>query len=252
MPKENSDILVLLIVSTASLLSLSIFFIVMVYRYQKRMAIKQSEMYLKVLQAQEDERNVIARDIHDGLGALLGTSHLLLTQILSSKLSEQDKLKNIETATLMISEAAKEARNASQSLMPDSIKRFGLKATINDLKVLYANRIEIKLNNDCPENIENLLELHIYRIITELINNTLKHARANTVFLNVSHTKHTIFIEYYDNGIGYDFKVNMYAGTGNGLKNIKNRVELLQGEIEQSHEQNKVMKFTFNYHIKHV
>lgn len=247
MPKEKFDILLVLVYSTVSMLSLSIFFIVMVYRYQKRMLKKQSEMYLKVLQAQEDERNVIARDIHDGLGALLGTSHLLLTQILEEELDESAKNKNIITATNMISESIKEARNASQSLMPDSIKRFGLRAAINDLAVLYASRIQIKLRNDCPEKLENFVEIHIYRILTELINNTLKHAKASIINLHISQEDGILTIEYADNGIGYDFVSKLASGSGNGLINIKNRVKLLNGNITHKEGDSKVMSLTFKY-----
>ncbi len=247
MPKEKFDILLVLVYSTVSMLSLSIFFIVMVYRYQKRMIKKQSEMYLKVLQAQEDERNVIARDIHDGLGALLGTSHLLLSQILDEELDEPAKKKNIETAVNMISESIKEARNASHSLMPDSIKRFGLKAAINDLAVLYSSRIQIKLENNCPEKLENLVEIHLYRILTELVNNTLKHAKASIINLHIMQVNGVIQIEYADNGIGFDFMGKLAIGEGNGLNNIKNRVKLLNGFIEQKMEDNRVIKLTFKY-----
>jgi signal transduction histidine kinase len=229
------------------MLSLSIFFIMMVYRYQKRMIKKQSEMYLQVLQAQEDERNVIARDIHDGLGALLGTSHLLLSQILDEELNEAAKKKNIETAVNMINESIKEARNASQSLMPDSIKRFGLKAAINDLAVLYSSRIQIKLENDCPVKLANLVEIHLYRILTELINNTLKHAKASFITLRILQVDGGMQIEYSDNGIGFDFIAKLASGEGNGLNNIKNRVKLLNGIIEQKMEDNKVIRLTFKY-----
>jgi len=247
MPKEKFDILLVLIYSTVSMLSLSIFFIMMVYRYQKRMIKKQSEMYLQVLQAQEDERNVIARDIHDGLGALLGTSHLLLSQILDEELNEAAKKKNIETAVNMINESIKEARNASQSLMPDSIKRFGLKAAINDLAVLYSSRIQIKLENDCPVKLANLVEIHLYRILTELINNTLKHAKASFITLRILQVDGGMQIEYSDNGIGFDFIAKLASGEGNGLNNIKNRVKLLNGIIEQKMEDNKVIRLTFKY-----
>ncbi len=246
MSKEKLDILIVMIVSTISVFTISIFFVVMVYRYQKRMQQKQTELFRAILNAEEEERKRVARDIHDSLGGLLGATKMLLSEMLDSDNSGIKLNENITKVFDLVSLAIIEARNASNALLPSAISRFGLKGAINDLVKKYEAYFEIELINNCPDNLSEFLQIHIYRILNELFNNARKYSEGNKIELEFVYGNNEMHIYFSDNGKGFNFDETLKQTNGNGLNNIKKRVEFLNGTMEVKNNNGTVYLLNFN------
>lgn len=180
-----------------------------------------------LLEGQDKERKRIAAELHDNLGSILVTLNMYAdtlqskdskeTQPLAKKISEVAQLANEET------------RKISHSLDSGLLKHFGLEAAIRQLTeaVSTARTIQFKLVLQI-EKISSESGLEIYRIIQELVNNTLKHSQCTKVHLEVSQVDQSFSIIYEDNGIGFN-RTEIVAGMG--LKNIENRVNKLDGDL---------------------
>ncbi len=178
-----------------------------------------------LIEGEEVERKRIARDLHDGLGSMLSGLKIHL------KLAEKDNVSTTEVTTLL-DNSIKELRNISQNLMPESLLKLSLEHALRDLCMANSNTItnvefQYLINKS---NLSKNHQIFIYRIIQELLNNALKYANASEILVSCSQNKETFFITVEDNGIG--FNVSERSNTGMGLRNIKNRVEFLNGKLE--------------------
>lgn len=219
--------------------------LILILKHYKTLAKAKEKLFQGILEAQEEDRNRIARDIHDTLGALLNNAKLSLSEVKDEKLNEEAK-NNIGKTFDFVLQAIEETRNAVNALRPEAIKRFGLKGAINDLKKKYDSQFEIELINNCPDGLNDLLQQHIYRILSELFNNTIKYSEATKIELEIFNNDEMLFIHYSDNGKGFDFDAELKTGKGNGLRNIKNRIDFMNGKIEVTNNQGITYELSFN------
>lgn len=184
-----------------------------------------------VFAAQENERTRLARDLHDDLGGTLSAIKLNLTafKVSVTDLSENNQLFYAQTI-LMIEKACVNLREIAQDLMPKNLEKMGIVDALSEQFVYLkqTSSIDYEFIFDIQKTIAPDLELAIYRIIKELINNIEKHSCATkaSVQLLSSTTQITIMCE--DNGIGFSTKENQ---MGLGLNNITSRVNYLKGTI---------------------
>ncbi len=210
--------------------------------------IKQLEEEKKLLAAkflvegQEEERKRIAKDLHDGLGVLLSTTKIQFTSI-KDKSPENKAL--IEKATRMLEQATGDVRKISHNMMPGLLTRFGLYEATEDL-IEQLNETE-GLNATCaisgntvrlPENTEIML----YRILQELVNNTIKHANASTISLKIDIQPEALKINYADNGIGFDLEEKLKLKSI-GLNSIQSRVGFLGGNVTMNSKPGEGINF---------
>jgi len=179
-----------------------------------------------LIQGEEIERKRIARDLHDGLGSMLSglKIHLNLAKKENTTVTGVDAL---------LDNSIKELRNISQNLMPETLMELSLGHALRDLCTANSNavtKIEFQYLVKKPKLPRNY-EIMIYRIVQELLNNALKYAKASQVLVSCSQNKNVFFITVEDNGIGFDTS-DTTNQNGMGLKNIKNRVEFLNGKLE--------------------
>ena len=197
--------------------------------------IKQLEEEKKLLAAkflvegQEEERKRIAKELHDGLGVLLSTAKMQFTTI-KDKSPENRPL--IDNATKLLEQAAGDVRKISHNMMPGLLTRFGLYEAAEDLieqldetKGLSAICETIGDKKRLPENTEIML----YRIIQEMVNNTLKHAEAKNIRLHMNILSEQLNITYSDDGIGFNVEEKLQIKSI-GLTSIQSRVEFLNGQ----------------------
>lgn len=186
-----------------------------------------------VLKGQEEERLRIAKDLHDGLGGLLSGIKLTL---LGNDESEQRR-----KALLQLDNAINEMRQISHSMVPEALDKFGLVDAINDVCTSLSHNSAIRINFQSvgvTERLENRIETNLYRIILELLNNTIKHANATELFIQIIKQDNMLSVMFEDNGVGFD--VNKET-NGIGLKNILWRTKLLNASADiQSTPQNGV------------
>ncbi len=179
-----------------------------------------------LIKGEEIERKRIARDLHDGLGSMLSGLKIHLN------LAKRENKETINGVDALLDNSIKELRNISQNLMPETLLELSLEHALRDLCAANSNsatKIEFQYlvkKSKLPKN----YEIMIYRIIQELLNNALKYAKASQVLVSCSQNKDVFFITVEDNGIGFD--VLDTNKNGMGLKNIKNRVEFLNGKLE--------------------
>lgn len=229
-----------MMVLTISLIVFIIFHQRKVIRYQlklQQMEQEQQKILLKAsIKLQEEERQRLAADLHDDAGPLLATARLYLNE----NLVNQDKttqLQSIFQARQIIDDTIQLIRNISHSLMPPTLKNFGLESAINDLFQKMSGSGSINASSRFHEYKDRLKaekELIIFRVVQELINNILKHSSASFIHLtqNVHGDKFYLRIHHDGRGIVQaDFDKLNKSNTGLGLKNISSRLKVVQGNI---------------------
>lgn len=205
----------------------------------------QQKILQTTINVQERERKRIAQDLHDDISSKLNvvslTTHVLLDDNTLNN-SQKEALNHILEITTNTLESS---RKIAHDLMPPVLDKFGLKVALEELfdEFIKSKKIIIDYNIDKLTNINQTNELHVFRIIQELINNSIKHGNASkvSVLLNQTDTGFTIF--YSDNGSGFDLKtINKKIGIG--LQNIKSRVAILNGTftIESTSKKGSVFK----------
>lgn len=185
-----------------------------------------------MLEGQDNERKRIAADLHDRLGSILSTVKLHFTSM-EDKLSDlqKDNQDQYHKATALLDEATNEVRRISHDLSTGTIAKFGLIPALYELKNTLDSTKRIKvdiLEAGMDERLDMNMEISIYRIIQELIANTLKHAQAKKVEIQLTKMEDNLNIIIQDDGIGFD---TSKASEGIGIQNIKQRVSKAEGEI---------------------
>src|SRR6478752_3644045 len=229
-----------MLVLTIGLIVFIIFHQRKVIRYQMRLQRLEQEQQKMLLNAsirlQEEERQRIAADLHDDAGPLLATARLYLNE----NLVNQDKttqLQSIYNAKQIIDDTIQLIRNISHSLMPPTLKNFGLESAVNDLfqKISGSGTINASCRfHDYRERLELEREQIIFRIIQELVNNILKHSNASFIHVTQNTNGNKFFIRMHHDGRGLtqaDFEKLNKSAVGLGLKNIQSRLKVLQGNI---------------------
>lgn len=243
----HSDVSLVLFLGTLGMLVLVIgliLFIIFhqrkVIRYQQKlqgMEIEQQKMMLTAsIKLQEEERQRLAADLHDDAGPLLATARLYLNENLVNQ-DKSTQLQSIYQARQIIDDTIQLIRNISHSLMPPTLKNFGLESAVNDLfqKISGSGTINASSRfHDYSERLKPEKELVVFRIIQELINNILKHSNSSFIHLtqNVHGDKFYLRIHHDGRGIVQsDFEKLTKSNIGLGLKNISSRLRVVHGNI---------------------
>lgn len=221
-------------------LAIILFFIV----YQRRL-IAQQEILRKLeldhhqalldasISTQEVERQRIAKDLHDSIGASLSTAKLFIHHMQQSDQASFQALKS-ET-NIMLDEAIQNIRNTTRNLLPLTLEQFGFISAISDFcqRCRKYSPINIIINSNIENRSKLGVELALYRIIQELINNTLKHSQAMQIHINFELIENQFLrINYEDNGKGFELEKILMNGEGVGFKSIRSRVSLINGELK--------------------
>ena len=187
---------------------------------------KENIALRSIMSGEEKERSRIAKELHDGLGGVLAAAKMH-----ASNTGNSDKLLNL------LDTASKETRRISHNLLPESLTKKGLDAalkdyinSINENSLLKVDYISLGLKNDLPQS----LQLSVYRIIQELINNIIKHSSATDALVQLQQEPNKLIITVEDNGKGFKKEHNF---NGIGLQNIESRLSLLKGTLEINSKQ---------------
>ncbi|WKK80761.2 sensor histidine kinase [Marivirga arenosa] len=246
MAGSEKMILLTLAIGASGMLTLAVSIILFIYFYQRKLLKRKIEFQkieellsaqelknaYSLLEGQDQERQRISKELHDNLGSLLVTANLSVDTIPKKGLDPQ-VLNKINTIDSLIQKAADETRKISHSLDSGLLKHFGLEASLKDLDTTLKKVTTLKTDFDIQISgkLPNSINTQIYRIIQELVNNTLKHAKAKKIRLEVLEFQNQfINIIYEDDGFGFDThgKENI---KGIGLRNIDKRIMKLGGKM---------------------
>jgi signal transduction histidine kinase len=244
---DSTGISRLMLIGTLGMLTLAtciIAFVIFhqrkIIRYQMQMKKLEEEKQQILLNAsirfQEEERQRIAADLHDDAGPLLATARLYLNENLVNQEKAQ-QLQSIISAKQIIDDAILLIRNISHSLMPPTLKNFGLESATTDLfqKISGSGIINASARfHDYRERLKVEQELLLFRIIQELVNNVLKHSNAGFIHLTQNSNNDNLYIRIHHDGKGIvqtEFDKLNESAQGLGLKNIASRIKVLNGRI---------------------
>lgn len=183
------------------------------------------------IEIEERERRRFSEDLHDGLGPLLSTVKIHLELIEGRKANWEDQAKMIRMASDLVDDAIASTREIANNLTPNILNDFGLfeaiKTYVNKITSLGSLEVELQIP-ETGERLPKQIELAFYRITLELVNNTLKHARATRIRIHFSICDHHLELDYSDNGVGLHSDGKTTPGKL-GLQNIISRVKSVEG-----------------------
>ncbi len=207
-------------------------------KYQEATSNYQRELLKATITSQENERNRVAKDLHDDVGALLTTTKLYLNQI-TAETTTEELIQTTEKMRTLFDLMIDSVRSISKDLRPVVLQNLGLADAVESLaqRINAAGSIRVVFKNQLSLDLEKEQELNVYRVIQELINNTIKHAKASRITLQFKNTAGHLILYYTDNGIGLDLK-SLKKNKGLGIKNIESRLSLLNGTIKFDEAQN--------------
>ena len=242
-----------ILIGTIFMFLMGIFLIAFVAVYQQRQlklkiqqqsdlraieADMQKRMLENSLAVQESEQRRIAKDLHDEVGGMLSATKMSLLQLIK-KIKNDDDLESISQQTReFLEESISQVRKIARELVPRTLEEFGLVWAIDEyFQKLHAALLDIDFRFDAigiekEERLDTKVELALYRITQELVNNALKHAEASKISLQINKTDEKIFYTFSDNGKGFDVgnaKKSIHSGLG--LQNIESRLSVINGKV---------------------
>jgi two-component system NarL family sensor kinase len=204
---------------------------------QKLQEAQQNLLIEAAIRSEETERHRIAEALHDEVGAILSSSKLHLQAINAGLLDERGKQLH-EKAKELLDEGIQKVRGISHNLHSNILQEFGLNEAIRHFINKTIKGSVIKTTTELDDqyktvNAEN--DISIYRMVQELLNNILKHSKADEIMISSTYQNYHLEITIFHTGTGLtqqQFEALRYNKEGLGLKNIMNRVILLKGKIE--------------------
>lgn len=200
----------------------------------KKMEVQyQQELIDSTLEGIESERRRLARDLHDEIGAALSAMRLLVGQIPAESKVSADVTVLTDKYKLLIDNTIDSVRRISNDLLPSGLEEFGLNYAIEGLceKSLELTDADIQWTvQDIPES-GSKLNLMVYRLVQELLNNTIKYAEATQIEISITKPEKQLLLHYIDNGKGFDYE-EAYRKKSLGLKNLETRARMFDGTLE--------------------
>lgn len=213
----------------------------------------EKEKYQTILNTEQTERRRIAHDLHDGLGQTIAAANMCM-DVLDDFAKEQfdEEVYDIfKTGKKLISDATKETRLVSHNIMPRSLKQYGLEDASRTMIENY-KRINKEIDFEFESNMNAIrfndeVELTIYRVLQEAINNAVKYSKAQNISVRLNVLGKRLFIYIDDNGVGFDVEDAKSRKSGLGLTSLAERVNIIGGSFDIKSELGKGTSITVTY-----
>lgn len=214
----------------------SLIFIKRIFNIQKQIEDlrKQNESRIlsAILKTEEKERQYFSKELHDGLGPLLSSVKMAISTVGQDKEYNNEIVTNAEK---LIDESITTLKEISNKLSPHVLTNFGLhkaiKSFINKLHITESPSIQFNCNIENKRYSFNI-EVVLYRVICELLSNTLTHANAKNIYIDLIEDGKNILLKYIDDGVGFDSRQIKEGLTGLGYSNIRSRIKSLNGTFD--------------------
>jgi len=192
---------------------------------------KQLNATNAVLEGEEVERRRLARDLHDGLGGLLSGVKLTLSNMKDNVIVNHENVKRFDHALNLLDDSIKELRRVAHKMMPETLVKFGLKEALSDFCHHFGDNAYLKVSFQffgSERRFDSKIEITVYRVLQELVNNSIKHAEASQLMVQLIQEENRIHLTVQDNGKGFDIE-KLDLNKGIGISNIRTRVESVGG-----------------------
>lgn len=222
---------------------------------QNKQAILNQEQEINqlraVIEGEEKERSRIGRELHDGIGGMISAINMNLNAI-QKRYPDITGVKDLDAISRMLDDTSSEVRKTAHNLMPDVLVRHSLKEAL----IIYCEHLDknsdlqmdLQIYGDI-KRLEKGIQLSLYRIIQELIQNIIKHAHATYAVIQIMQHEEKLSITVEDNGIGFNVDEK---DTGYGLQNLQFRVRALKGEVSVMSRENKGTTVYIEFEIEHL
>ena len=210
---------------------------------------RNRKLFIELNRSQEQERQRIAQDLHDGIAQTIHAAKLNLIAFQKNPDKFKDRFKiGIE----FIDKASQELREVCDDLYPSILKDYGLKSAIQwyARNYLEINKISSTLDISLEDTLDKDLEVHLFRIIKEVFSNIIRHAHCTRATLTLIQKKDSILLKISDNGKGFDVKKVDSTKQGFGLFSIKQRVEDFSGSLAISSVKGKGTDITIQLKVQ--
>lgn len=190
-------------------------------------------LFETIIETEEMERLRIARDLHDEIGPLMSALKIFTTSFTESR-SPERKNKLAGQISVIIRDMIDSIKEISNDMSPHVLVNFGLQAALQNIINLFSRNLTIHDQSTIEKlRFSNTVESVVYRIIKELIHNTVKHARAQNIYVQLEYAEPLLICHYRDDGIGFDFQeTSQWQTKGMGISNMVSRIKSLGGDLE--------------------
>ncbi len=250
---ERNQIMVGALVAGIIILLLLSYLIIRRKKYQEEIRLEaqkaqwKSKQIKAVIDSQESERKRFAMDLHDGFGQLISTLRLNVNGVVDANKLVLDK------SNQLLDEMYKSLKTIAFDLMPHTLMEKGLAAAVDELATSLNSLEQMKVSAvqyDVDDKLLDGRKVDIYRVIQELVSNSLKYSGATELNISLTGLEDELQIMIEDNGEGFDQEI-LKKGTGNGWRNISSRLEISHGTIEfdtQPGRKNTIIMINIPYH----
>jgi len=207
----------------------------------------EDRMMKSIIDTEEKERMRFARDLHDELGPIL--SGIKMYSGLLQRKCKDDAEDTLNKIIELVDSAVQTSRNLSSNVIPGVLIDFGLNQAIKGFIEQFdgENAPSIHFDSNLNSRLEQNTEISLFRIIKELVNNSLKHADASVIDIQLFESKgKKITLFYEDDGIGFDMEKarNNVSESGIGLRNINNRLDMINASYKYETSPGEGFSFT--------
>ena len=219
---------------------------------QKNLEINhQKELLRSVILTQEAERKRIAQDLHDDISSKLNVVSLNTHLLKTPNLSDEELTKITDNITNLTQNALENSRRIAHDLLPPVLEKFGLHAGIEELVVEFNSSkvVHVVYKNELQFDIQDIdKQLHVFRILQELLNNSVRHGKASKISIDFKFINGNNTCLYTDNGVGFDANSDD-SQKGLGMKNIESRINFLNGDLKIDSSKNKGVHINFTFKL---
>lgn len=229
MDAKNQILFKIILIAAVVISGVVFYFIYAMVRQQWKILQWQNLRLKAEIEMIENERRRIAADLHDEIGPLLSAVKLQVNHLEPSDETERAVL---DKSSQQIDHVIQRFREISYDLLPNTLLRKGLVSAVEDFthRMQEASAVQIGLKADVLHLTQDK-EINLFRIIQEIVHNTIKHANAKSLLITLQQQHSMVQLKATDDGTGFVYEEKMQHGTGLGLLNLQNRVEVLNGKL---------------------
>lgn len=224
-----------------------IYFIVSIIRQQRRTLRLYKQSLLTEITTLERERSRMASDLHDEVGPLLAAIKL---RIGSLDIHNETDEEEVTKTNKQIDNLLKRMREIYFDLMPTSLTRKGLSAALGEFIDYCSKNSLLKIHfRFTSVDLSHAQAINLYRMVQEIIHNTIKHAEASELWIELRGEKNMIILSTKDNGKGFSYDEKTKEASGLGLQNLLRRTEIISGKMYFESRKDQGTTYTFEIPI---